>query len=397
MQRTLPWALFLAVSWTWCIGMYLPTLLVRDGGPPFFWAFFIPNVIGAASVGWVLRTRGRGERFVSRFRVPMLWFTGVTIAFQAFFLAWQGVGDALDAMPQTAIGIACGALLVGAAAIARRRVDWVPALAALVCSLAVGVLLVAFPPGPNDSEPLVALAGLSMVTALGFGLCPYLDLSFQRAVQHAARPPAAFTLGFLVIFAATLLVATRGRAVWTPAEPPFFVMTDWLSGVIGAHFGAQAVFTILAHAAAMRATSRAGTQAGLGPDDRPPNDRAGLTAWVIAPIAVGLLIGAGVPFAPTVDLPGFTSPIDAGEFAYRLFLGAYGLVFPVWMLLAIRTAAVSGRTLVWLAAVCALAGPFLWVGSIGRDEVWLIPGVSIVLLAGAVRFVLARPPVGAAA
>lgn len=26
------WALFLASSWTWCIGMFLPVLLMRDAG-----------------------------------------------------------------------------------------------------------------------------------------------------------------------------------------------------------------------------------------------------------------------------------------------------------------------------------------------------------------------------
>jgi hypothetical protein len=293
----------------------------------------IPNVLGAASVGWLLASRGASAGFVARLRPVLIAFTVVTVAFHGYFLAWQGGLSVTGATPRPARrprrrGVARGVNAVAA----RGRADWVGALVALFFSLACGALLTGFPPDAVPDQFGVGLLGLAAVTTLGFGLCPYLDLSFQRAVQHAARPAAAFTLGFLVIFAATLLVATRGRSVWTPAEPPFFVMSDWLYGVIGAHFGAQAVFTILAHAAAMRATSRAGTQAGLGPDDRPPNDRAGLTAWVIAPIAVGLLIGAGVPFAPTVDLPGFTSPIDAGEVGYRLFLGAYGLVFPAWLL-----------------------------------------------------------------
>ncbi|MBV8780683.1 MAG: hypothetical protein JO353_04735, partial [Phycisphaerae bacterium] len=50
----LGWAIFLGVSWTWCIGMYLPVLLVRDYG---FWGwvvFAIPNVVGAAAMGWTI-------------------------------------------------------------------------------------------------------------------------------------------------------------------------------------------------------------------------------------------------------------------------------------------------------------------------------------------------------
>ena len=33
-SASLGWAVFLATSWTWCIGMYLPVLLVRDFGVP---------------------------------------------------------------------------------------------------------------------------------------------------------------------------------------------------------------------------------------------------------------------------------------------------------------------------------------------------------------------------
>src|SRR3954471_24793497 len=51
----LNWAAFLGASWTWCIGMFLPVLLIRDYGPSMWWAFAVPNVIGAAAMGWILR------------------------------------------------------------------------------------------------------------------------------------------------------------------------------------------------------------------------------------------------------------------------------------------------------------------------------------------------------
>src|SRR3954467_2802578 len=59
---TLGWALFLGVSWTWCIGMFLPVLLVR-GYRMWGWVVFaIPNVVGAAMMGWVLREPSASER-----------------------------------------------------------------------------------------------------------------------------------------------------------------------------------------------------------------------------------------------------------------------------------------------------------------------------------------------
>ncbi|HTL30770.1 MAG TPA: hypothetical protein VL282_16180, partial [Tepidisphaeraceae bacterium] len=32
------WAIYLGMSWTWCIGMFLPVLLVRDYG---FWGWLV--------------------------------------------------------------------------------------------------------------------------------------------------------------------------------------------------------------------------------------------------------------------------------------------------------------------------------------------------------------------
>jgi hypothetical protein len=395
-MNTLAWALFLAVSWTWCIGMYLPTLMVRDGGVPFFLAFLIPNVLGAASVGWLLRNADRSRRFVEPRRTMMLAFSAVTIAFHAYFLTWRAGLDWNASRPETIGGIVLGASLVGNAIAARRRVDWFPALVTLFFSFALAVLLVAFPIEETGSADHVAVAGLAMVTGLGFLLCPYLDLTFNRACQHARRPAAAFTLGFFVFFLATILVATRGRVVWTPREAPFFAMSSWLSTAAGCHFGAQAMFTCCAHIAAVR---RLGIDGGITRELIPEPARPRMLAWVVVPACAGWLIGLAmfavdaVTADGTLDLPGFASPITPHEFAYRLFLGAYGLVFPAWMLMATRRRAdLDPGTLAWTAAACVLAGPFLWLGAVGRDEVWLFPGVGLVLVLAAIRFTLARRP-----
>ena len=40
------WAAFLASSWTWCIGMFLPVLMIRDYGGWGWAVFALPNILG---------------------------------------------------------------------------------------------------------------------------------------------------------------------------------------------------------------------------------------------------------------------------------------------------------------------------------------------------------------
>src|ERR1043165_610938 len=92
---TLGWAAYLACSWTWCIGMFLPVLLVRDYGIWGFVVFAVPNVVGAAAMGWVLRD-GASERIVARHLRALRYFSIVTIVFQIHFAIWLGVMAPLD-------------------------------------------------------------------------------------------------------------------------------------------------------------------------------------------------------------------------------------------------------------------------------------------------------------
>src|SRR5438128_464538 len=93
------WAAFLACSWTWCIGMFLPVLLVRDFGVAGWIVFAIPNVLGAAAMPWVLgraRTASKLAGYtgtdppplVVRHETAMRIFSLVTIAFHLFFMFW---------------------------------------------------------------------------------------------------------------------------------------------------------------------------------------------------------------------------------------------------------------------------------------------------------------------
>src|SRR4051812_30605350 len=59
-----PWSIYLASSWTWCIGMFLPVLLIRDYGLWGWIVFAVPNVVGAGAMGWVLRSRTTSRHMV---------------------------------------------------------------------------------------------------------------------------------------------------------------------------------------------------------------------------------------------------------------------------------------------------------------------------------------------
>ena len=96
---TLGWAAFLACSWTWCIGMFLPVLLVRDFGFPGWAVFTVPNVIGAAGMGWVLHRIGSAAALSLQHRRAAIAFSAVTILFHAFFVGWiirSLVGEAAE-------------------------------------------------------------------------------------------------------------------------------------------------------------------------------------------------------------------------------------------------------------------------------------------------------------
>jgi hypothetical protein len=86
-----------------------------------------------------------------------------------------------------------------------------------------------------------------------------------------------------------------------------------------------------------------------------------------------------------------------GEVGYRVFMSFYGLLFPayVWLCMIPSRAAGTGelhsgidgpigrRKLFVLLITVAIAAPMYWLGFIERQEVWLLPGLGVVLLSRA--------------
>ena len=368
---TLGTALYLACSWTWCIGMFLPLLLVRDFGMAGYWVFVVPNVIGAAALGFVLKRATWVDGIVTHHRAALKAFSIATIAFQFYFLAAllsRGVELGAQQVAPPAAPILAGVVLaVGFIILVSRQrlgpLRWLAGLVWLASVVLLGLVLatptIAQPVALAVSEPSLDphLAALAPAVILGFLLCPYLDLTFLSARRAHDLPHAriAFAVGFgfffLVMILGTLLYASIG------SERAMLLLV--------AHLAVQITFTASVHASELiRRWGR-------------------LTMLLMVVCGVGLAIAGGLLVGGwSWSLAGLSS----FEIGYRLFMSLYGLVFPayVWICM-LNTTIAQGPTArhrvgVWLAAI-VLAAPFYWMGFIERQELWLIPGVAIVLAA----------------
>jgi hypothetical protein len=378
----LGWAAFLASSWTWCIGMFLPFLLVRDFGIWGWIVFAIPNVLGAAAMGWIVTSPQASAAIVASHRQACMLFSGVTIAFQLFFV--ESVIPSLIRVPKSwgphvnediALG---GVLVIGSLMylLMFRRIGAGRVAAILVMVISLSAMMLTFGEMhliysgaskymPTILQPFsVKLLWLTPVCVFGFVMCPYLDLTFHRARQRSSNAKASFGVGFGVLFLAMIVFTL----VYTPA-----LIANWITPLLGAilaiHMGVQCAFTMAAHA---REIEHGGALAGIV---------AGvltIAAWIVIlffPRGMAL-IGQG-----------------PGELVYRIFMGFYGLIFPayVWLVMLPQRSSPSVPTkrnvIIFLAAVLA-SMPMFWLGFVMSRMIWLVPGLLIVLLA---RFAVKHP------
>lgn len=343
--RTVAWGLFCTTSWTWCIGMYLPIILLRDYGWPGFLAFAIPNVLGCAAFGYAL-TRERSQWLRERFGTAMRAFAVATILYQCAFLTWKVAGAPQGSSAQLMLLAAMAILFVALRRGAASDPLWlgigVAAIGASAwCALSAGPgRLEAI--GWSGARPASELLCAAPVIALGFLACPYLDLTFHRALE---RSPSRHSFAvFGVAFAAMLMVsAMTFDPAGGDALPIWPVLIQWT---------VQACATIGMHARELR---------------------RGVVAVALSLLACGLVLLA----APAALAPGMRGPLSVGgEANYLRLLGLYGLAFPFWLILRLR-----GQPS-WLAALAILASaPFLEAGFVGGAGALLLvpPGLLAVL------------------
>lgn len=367
----LGWGFYLAVSWTWVIGMVLPALMLRDFGWWGLVVFLAPNAIGAAAMGTLLKNAQAAQRLRADHHRAIQRFSMVTIAFHLYVLG--AIALAAQGFP-TRPGQA-GVLVVAAVfALVLLTIRRWPATAALVWVASVG-LAAAFvagdPPPTLSAEAGVKFSRdlmlLAPVVVFGFALCPYLDATFLRA--RASTSPAggraAFAFGFLVPFVImigfTVLYASAivsGRSVgWT---------------LVLSQLAIQAGFTLAVH---LREAKLSTPQRGL---------TAGLAIAALATLW-------SLPAGPISWADGML----AWEVVYRLFLSAYGLFFPAYVLYAVVPGALgmgplprAGRAVV--AITIALVLPMYALGFIARQEQWLPLALGLVLAGAFITFAMRR-------
>lgn len=376
------WAAFLASSWTWCIGMFLPALMLRDYGGWGWTVFAVPNVLGAAAMGWVLRDADVSTSVQKAHRSACRWFSVVTIAFHAFFvlaLIPSLISD--DFIALTIAMLPLVALLWGSHG-SRATLAGVLVLGLSVFAMLAYVTLQGLGELPASTKPRTDLLYLALVSAFGFFLSPYLDLTFHRARQSSTRAGGrtAFGVGFGVFFllmivftaqyAEPLIAALAGERRLSIRSEPFVA-------ILAVHMAVQAAFTVVAHADALRTTR-----------DPAAGGRLRTILGAAAIVAGALLLRwAGQRFPVYHGLRG--QSLNTFELTYRVFMAFYGVIFPtyVWLFMVpslrnrrpVAARPPRAATLVFYAGVVALAAPGFWMGFVEGQMLWLAPSLIWVL------------------
>jgi hypothetical protein len=217
----LGWAVYLAMSWTWCIGMFLPVLLVRDFGVWGWVVFAVPNVLGAAAMGWVL-SRDNSYKIVQQHHAAVHAFSVITVAFQLFFLVW------VLSWPPRGYALALGAVATVVVLLLLRGIDArVLATAVFVASVACAwVAQWEFQDGIKDFAQLLGrivagrehvaaadsrLIPLAIVCLFGFALCRIWTRRFTQRARRCRIESRdwAFSIGFGVFFFSMILFALQ--------------------------------------------------------------------------------------------------------------------------------------------------------------------------------------------
>ena len=355
---------FLACSWTWCIGMWLPVYLISDFGGWGWLAFAVPNVIGAMAVGFVHRTPAAATAFRARSMATLRWFSVVTIAFHLGFLGWTCWEQCPPYVPRAAaFGVPLLAVVVGLALSAFGSRAW-GALAVLVLPVAPAVMVAAMwttnfwaldiPPAAGTVTDPVALPLYATGLAFGFLLCPHLDLSILRVREEApgATGDTAFVLGFGVMFLMLIALTAFYAAGF---------LGGWFSYYLLVHFFVQGTFTVGAH---LRELREHGWPRLLRP------------GW---PVGAVLIAAAMVALAPVSELAVTVLNKPPTRVAYESVLWFYALPLPAAGLFMLLRKPL--RRAFWVstgAATPLMAAGALW------GVWWAIPAAVGVPVAAAV-------------
>ena len=303
------WGAYLACSWTWSIGLFIPVIMFADVGAGAWPILFACNVGGAALFAFVIHGPASNAAFVARNRAACRVFSAVTILAQAWFAGWVATRLPVP-LAAAAVGVAALFLVCG-----RADTRWLLAalLAWALTAAAFGLYLLtsaqadlpaalaqefAWHPGALYALPL---------TLTGFALSPYLDLTFHHAAQSSPAPRRSFGLVFPILFGAMLLFSLAYRDQLAPlmlsaqAGPVPGAMRWVLVAMI-----VQVGFTLILHVRLL-----------------PPE--GGLARGL--PTAAAALALLAYAIGDRVVWGGQT----LNDVAYRAMLGFYAVLVPCWV------------------------------------------------------------------
>ncbi|QDU70301.1 hypothetical protein [Mucisphaera calidilacus] len=366
--RTLAWAGFLASSWTWVIGMFFPTLLVRDHGLLGWLSFAVPNVLGASLFAWWITSAAMSERVVGVHRRAAMGFSDVTIMFHAYVVTC--LFPQLLGWGWSAAAVVLGAVVWAVAAGSIRSAAW---LGLALVGLSAGVVWaflgrVAAPAGGGlvlsvTAERAVDLVWLIPVMGGGFLLCPYLDLTFHRARQNLSVSGGrlAFALGFGGFFLLMIVLSM----VYAPHIAGLFAgdggvaVPAGVMALLGVHLVGQTAFTVGLH---------------LNEVTRQRGAHGVFRVVVFSVVAAA----AGIWVFGSADA-GAGARMETG---YRLFLLAYGLLFPAYVVICmIPPARVMELRMAWRVclATVVLASPSAYWGFVaGSEPLWCLVSLGLI-------------------
>lgn len=341
--------------------MYLPVIMINRFGWWGFIAFAVPNVLGCAAFGYIVKNRQRSEAMIAKNAAAMTWFSIITVAYHMFFLVWLFVelvpiADMHWAPPT----IAAIVLAIGAVMSFLPNRDWLW-LSAAVYALSLSALwwigLDSLSHISWSGEmPTSSLLWLTPTLFFGFLLCPYLDLTFHRAIQNSPSPHAFAVFG--ITFAIMLLLTC---ALWFNAPGQF--AGGAVATIALAHILAQSTFTVGAHLREIRLS-------------RAIADR--MIRWVamLAPLFAAPLLYLAR------DLAGASGELNVGENLYLRILVFYGLIFPAYVLIVVIAARrFNAPARAFYAAAVLACLPLYEFGFIGGRTWLLAPALGGLMVA----------------
>jgi len=360
--RVAGWSVYLAMSWTWCIGMFMPVLIMRELGFIGVITFAAPNILGAAAMGWIIRDRDQSHAMIQGNRLACVWFSLITIVYQAFFAAW---------MIRKIAGPSAGAEVVAVFLAFWLILKWRNGgqFLSVMLALAISAAVMAwgfwrgdlpYIAHPVEGTRLAAIDNLWLAPAWFFGFlcCPYLDLTFHAARQSLPRTQSriAFTLGFAVLFPLVLLL-TVSYSGWLVIGFDRLKYPQ-LAFILATYLIVQSCLTCALHVQQISRVERKFR----------PGQFFAFSALLIAAVLLGIWDRGEFKY----------NGIALGELIYRAFMGFYGLVVPAYVWLRLLP---PRRSILRVCTVIAIAAPLYWLGFAGEQMPFIIPGILVVVLA----------------